>query len=199
MASFRLVAGTHSDEEGNDYKAGDIVESDKPLDEVFANKFERVPDTAAALSGGNNQKKKKGGAKKTLPGNREPDNLDQEMDTEPKDPRLPIEAVKQQEADRQASRSRDAHSSLNDENHEDSGSEEEAEPEEATAEQEPVGSQFGDDATDRIKGAKESGLRVFSNTDGFTVVDEKDLETPLHDKPLANKREAQQFVQRNRK
>lgn len=52
---FRLLNGKHTElrrrgkkkeerEVGRSYKVGDVVESDRPLNELYANKFERLPD-----------------------------------------------------------------------------------------------------------------------------------------------------------
>ncbi len=42
MPKFKLLAGKHQDENGTSYKAGDTIECEQPLDEMFANKFKRM-------------------------------------------------------------------------------------------------------------------------------------------------------------
>ena len=42
--NFKLISSSHSDENGKEYKVGDIVSSDRPLDTIFKNKFQRVTD-----------------------------------------------------------------------------------------------------------------------------------------------------------
>lgn len=50
MARFQLLPGVGNHYEGNgeknrvEYQPGDIIESDKPLDQMFAYKFERLAD-----------------------------------------------------------------------------------------------------------------------------------------------------------
>lgn len=45
---FRVIAGTHVDEDKKVFKKGEIVESDKDLRQVFKQKFELVDEVAKA-------------------------------------------------------------------------------------------------------------------------------------------------------
>lgn len=45
MFKFRLLAGTHIDEDGKEHKAGDIVYSSNDLAALFKEKFELVKET----------------------------------------------------------------------------------------------------------------------------------------------------------
>ncbi len=44
MARYKLLVGVHQDERGRDYVAKDIVQSSRPLDRVFPNKFELLKE-----------------------------------------------------------------------------------------------------------------------------------------------------------
>lgn len=61
--SFKLLSGGHFEpnrketpegeepQPGKTYKPGDVIHSDRPLDELFKNKFERLAAPAAAKKG----------------------------------------------------------------------------------------------------------------------------------------------------
>jgi len=48
MARYRLLVGNHQDERGRGYVANDIVQSSRPLDRVFPNKFELLKEESIA-------------------------------------------------------------------------------------------------------------------------------------------------------
>ena len=43
MAHFKLLSGKHSDVNGKEYSAGDIIETEDDLELMFVNKFQRIP------------------------------------------------------------------------------------------------------------------------------------------------------------
>lgn len=60
MPKFTVIQGTHRDEDGREYNAGDVVTAEYPLDEMFPNKF------------------RKGGAKRAAPEEDEDDSTPEE-------------------------------------------------------------------------------------------------------------------------
>ena len=42
---FRVLASEHTDENGKVFKAGEVLSSERPLDTIFRNKFQRIIDS----------------------------------------------------------------------------------------------------------------------------------------------------------
>lgn len=47
---FQVLSGKHSDAAGKTYVKGEVVESSRPLDEVFLNKFRRLEEAPKAAA-----------------------------------------------------------------------------------------------------------------------------------------------------
>lgn len=196
---FEVLHGVH-DEDGVHYEAGEVVESEKDLDRMFAEKFKR--------RGGLNRRPRDLDASVNEHGNRITD--------------VPLHARKQKAQKplkKTAAKATDSEAEFYDdedveetekkktlkaagpqddilegediEDDEESGDVGIEEEDEDNAEE----TELGKDVSAKFEDARKADLKVFKGDKGYHVVDADEPETPLHRTPLATKGAVDSFVE----
>lgn len=200
MGQFKVLAGVHVDENG-EYREGEVVNSDLPLDQMFKNKFEKLR--------GNNVKGKKSARRDEEDEDDEEDNVDFEPDrTKRKNPVMDDDNVAVKQKKIRSTKPFSGPGDVTEEVVEGSSKKsksrvsvevEEGDSDSAGESEEEVPAEFGTEVTDDFPGAKEGQLRVFHNDDSgqFTVVLAEKPTESLSDSPLKNRKSALKCVSMN--
>jgi hypothetical protein len=173
---FRILAGSHTippktDEDGaiieaaKTFGAGEVVESDLPLHEMFMNKFEVVSTRS--------KEEAAEGRFISRVDETELDVNDDIMDEHPQDEGAVINPDSPQNV-RRAGRRRAL--------------------KEREQQQAEVADRFGDDVSDDYEDASNAGLRVYRKGDSFHVLDSDDLESPLTPRKGIKEKDVDKFL-----
>lgn len=205
---FRVRAGVHNDQKTGEQTTKDgYVESDKPLDEMFVNKYERChgPDQEKAKK---HLSKKKGSRAATdendskwnarMPKentidtrsistpSRGADNTDINKD----DVVLPTNATEDADA-REAANKEDSKKSAKKASKPAKDEEEDSDGEEEGGE----GSELGEDVTSNFEDAEDKGLRVFKDGKRYFITTKDELDEPVSSrKGIDRKAKVEKFI-----
>jgi len=191
MPKFKVLDSIHYDDEGKQYKKGAIVEDDRDLDVLFANKFERIeaqtlkprdrddsPDTSGRVMDPPLHKRMKveaakatGDEKKVTKASEEPDFGDDDT----ADPALPITGA---ERPRDKAAAAEARGETDEE-------EDETESETPAGEEEEESEEgLGVDVSSQFADAKKADLLVFRNGAKYFVADKDEPSKSLKKEPM---------------
>lgn len=196
---YRVLAGTHTEADGEMYQAGDVVSTSVPLDEMFLNKFEKEgsetmleeevdprdisPANAPTIPSRSPTEDSMQGTDNPERGMRDDEGIREER----KKRKAEEEETTRELEERTAAHKQELESSRA--QRLESRKKKAEEPDDDDDEE----GEFGADVTDRFDGAAEGGFQVYKGESGYTIVDSTEPGTALQE-PVRNKKDVASFI-----
>lgn len=197
MPRFKVLGGKHADpKSGKVYRKGDVIETDKELDKVFANKFKRLGEVTLSPA---NMDEMPEEAKPYV----DPPNVDV-LKAKKNAIARRAKTASEEEEQMQMARTRkkfreevkfDRSVGKNVADTEEPEEDEDEEVEETEEEEEQEEADFGEDVTDKFPEAAEKSLKVFKEGKKHVVVSEEEPGKALNAEELTSKKAVKDFIE----